>query len=233
MFAVNFAEYCIQHKKVLFVDLDGQGNSSSYFLNTKTEKNQGTSLLFSGNSPEIINVKDNLYILQADKQLNDIEGLPLDRVLVFKKTFQEIAKDFELVVIDTPPSQGRRLIAALASSNAVVTPLGLDRASFEGLTDLLNEIKFIKQKMNPGLQHIGILVNRYKSVNKTQQKNLKQLKNLLGDRVLSTVLNDRSSVGAAFDVGLPIWKKVNGASARKASNEFIAACDLVFRRLML
>ena len=140
------------------------------------------------------------------------------------------ARGFDVVIVDTPPSQGRRLLGALIAANAVVTPLGLDKASFEGIEDLLNDIKVVRAKMNPSMRHIGILVNRFKPANKEQRANLRVLQEDLGDRVLSTVLQDRSPVGAAFDNRRPIWKRSKGESAQRAAHEFRAAGELVYTR---
>lgn len=236
MFAVHFAEYCATHKnvKVLFVDIDGQGNSSSYFINRRAALGEGAFLLFGQEQPpEIVEVKQNLFLIPSDKKLNDVESLPMESIINFKTQIKEISTGFDIVIIDTPPSQGRRLVAALASSHAIVTPLGLDRSSFEGLTDLLNDINAIRTKLNHELKHIGILVNRYKPANKTQKSNLAKLKEMLGDRVLSTVLEDRSPVGVAYDSGHPVWIKSSGESARKAGKEFMDACKLVYERVLL
>lgn len=233
MFAVHLAEYCTERAKVLFVDVDGQGNSTRFFIDNRAAHGQGASRLFAdGESPEIVKVRDNLSIIPADKGLNDVEALPLKIVMLPRRHLAACAKGFDVVIVDTPPSQGRRLLGALIAANAVVTPLGLDKASFEGIEDLLNDIKVVRAKMNPSMRHLGILVNRFKPANKEQRANLRALREELGDRVLSTVLEDRSPVGTAFDNRRPIWKRSNGESAQRAAHEFRAACELVYTRAM-
>jgi chromosome partitioning protein len=231
MFAVHLAEYCAERAKVLFVDVDGQGNSTRFFLDDRAKPGKGASRLFSdGEAPEIIKVRENLAIIPADKTLNDVEAAPLEVIMLPRRHLAACAAGYDVVIIDTPPSQGRRLLGALIAANAVVTPLGLDKASFEGIEDLLNDIKVVRAKMNPSMRHIGILINRFKPANKEQRANLRALQADLGDRVLSTVLQDRSPVGTAFDNRKPIWKRSKGESAQRAAHEFRAACELVYTR---
>lgn len=232
MFAVNLAEYGLEQKgRVLVVDVDGQGNSTRYFIGERAERGKGASMLFQdGETPVPVPVRPNLWIIPADKALNDVEALPLDVVLHPKRHLASLVDQFDLVVIDTPPAQGRRLIGALIAATSVVTPLAMDRASFEGLEDLLGDLKSVRSRWNPRLKHLGILVNRFKRPNKLQRENLASLRQQLGDRVLPGELEDRSPVGAAFDARHPIWKKTTGESARRAAAEFRAACEIVLQR---
>jgi len=232
MFAVNLAEYALEKRgRVLVVDVDGQGNTTRYFIGERAERGKGASMLYAdGETPTPIQVRENLWIVPADKALNDVEAEPLDVVHLPRRHIAKLAQDFDLIVIDTPPSQGRRLVGALVAATSVVTPLALDRASFEGLEDLLNDIKAVRGKWNPHLRHLGILVNRFRRPNKLQRENLALLRQQLGDRVLPGELEDRSPVGAAFDARHPIWKKTTGESARKAAHEFRAACETVLQR---
>jgi len=229
MFAVHLAEYCAERANVLVVDVDGQGNTTRYFQDQRAAANKGASLLFGdGAAPEIMKVSSRLSIIPADRTLNEVEAMPLDVIMHPRRHMASLIAGFDVVIFDTPPSQGRRLLGALVAADAVVTPLGLDKASFEGLEDLLNDIKVVRSKLNPAMQHLGILVNRFKPANKEQCRNLETLQKNFGDRVLSTVLQDRSPVGAAFDSRRPVWKRPNGESARRAGHEFRDACELVY-----
>jgi len=234
MFAVHLAEYCAEHASVLVIDVDGQGNTTRFFLDQRAAANQGASRLFraDGPAPEIVQVNDKISIIPADRTLNDVEALPLDVIRQPKIHLASIVHRFDVVIIDTLPSQGRRLLGALVAADAVVTPLGLDKASFEGLEDLLSGIKSVRAKLNPAMRHFGILVNRFKPANKAQCRNLESLQQRLGDRVLPTVLQDRSPVGAAFDNRCPIWKSKKGESAQRAAQEFRNACGLVYAKAM-
>ena len=232
MFAVHLAEYAVEKgRRVLVVDVDGQGNTSRYFTGHLAEHGKGTSQLYAGGeTPKPLAVREALWILPADKALNDVEALPLEVVMHPRRHLAALAKDYDVIVIDTPPSQGRRLLGALVAASAVVTPLALDRASFEGLEDLLSDLKHVRTKLNPQLRHLGILVNRFRRPNKRQRESLVELREQLGDRVLPGEIEDRSPVGAAFDARHPIWKKTTGESARIAAHEFRAACATVLER---
>jgi chromosome partitioning protein len=230
--AVNLAEYAVEKRgRVLVVDVDGQGNTTRYLMGKRAEYGKGSSMLYAdGDTPSPLQVRDNLWIIPADKALIDVEALPLDVVHFPKQHLAKLARDFDLIVIDTPPVQGRRLVGALVAATSVVTPLGVDAGSFEGLEDLLGDIKAVRSRWNPQLRHLGILVNRFRSQNKKQRENLAQLRQQLGDRVLPNELEDRSPVGAAFDARHPIWKKTTGESARLAAQQMRAACETILQR---
>lgn len=230
--AVNLAEYALEKNgRVLVVDVDSQGNTTRYLLGKRAEYGKGSSMLYAdGETPEVVQVRDGLWIIPADKALIDVEAQPLDVVLLPKRHLTKLAKDFDLIVIDTPPVQGRRLVGALVAASSVITPLGVDAGSFEGLEDLLGDIKAVRSRWNPQLRHLGVLVNRFRSQNKKQRENLAQLREQLGDRVLPNELEDRSPVGAAFDARHPIWKKAAGESARIAGQQMRAACETILQR---
>jgi chromosome partitioning protein len=229
---VNLAEYALEKRgRVLVVDVDSQGNTTRYLMGKRAEYGKGSSMLYGeGETPVPVQVRENLWIIPADKALIDVEALPLDVVHLPKRHLAKLAKDFDLIVIDTPPVQGRRLVGALVAASSVVTPLGVDAGSFEGLEDLLGDIKAVRSRWNPHLRHLGILVNRFKSPNKKQRENLALLRQQLGDRVFPDVLEDRSPVGAAFDNRHPIWKKTTGESARLAAQQMRAACETILQR---
>lgn len=229
---VNLAEYALEKKwRVLVVDVDSQGNTTRYLTGKRAEYGKGSSMLYAdGATPAPVQVRDNLWVIPADKALIDVEGLPMDVVHLPKRHLAKLAGDFDLIVIDTPPSQGRRLVGVLVAAQSVVTPLGVDAGSFEGLEDLLGDIKAVRSRWNPRLKHLGILVNRFRSQNKKQRENLAQLRQQLGDRVFPGELEDRSPMGAAFDARHPIWKKTTGESARLAAAQMRAACETILQR---
>lgn len=229
---VNLAEYALEKRgRVLVVDVDSQGNTSRYLMGKRAEYGKGSSMLYAdGDTPTPIALRKNLWIIPADKALIDVEALSLDVVHLPKRHLAKLVQDFDLIIIDTPPSQGRRLVGALVAGSSVVTPLGVDAGSFEGLEDLLGDIKAVRSRWNPQLKHLGILVNKFKSTNKKQRENLAQLRQQLGERVFPNELEDRSPVGAAFDARHPIWKKTTGESARLAAQQMRAACETILQR---
>lgn len=230
--AVALAEYSIEKGgRVLVIDVDPQGNTSRYLIGKRAERGSGSSALYADGPPVTpVAVRERLWIIPADKDLVEVEARPLAVVEHPRRHLARLVNDFDLIVIDTPPSQGRRLIGALAAVDAVVTPLGLDRASFEGLEDLLGDLRSVRSTLNPGLRHLGILVNRFKPSNKAQRANLQQLRAQLGDRVLPGELEDRSPVGTAFDNRHPVWKGATGESARVAARQIRAACETMLQR---
>lgn len=231
MFSDHLAEFCAESMRVLFVDLDGQANSTRFFGADRATNGKGASALFTnGPGPDVVELRPNLSLIASDRALDDLEASAIDIALMPRKHLTRLGAGYGIIIMDTPPTRGRRLLGALTAASAVVTPLSLDKSSFDGLADLLADIKAVRTRANTGLKHIGILVNLYDPRSKDQRANLTELQSHVGDRVLSTVLHRRASVAAAFNNCHPVWKKMNGESARKAGSEFRAACDLVYRR---
>jgi chromosome partitioning protein len=235
VFAVNLAEYAWEKgARVLVVDVDGQGNSTRYFIEERAPYRQGASLLYEdGPSPVPVSVRERLALIAADKALNDVDALADadERIVLRPRThLARLAADYDVVVIDTPPTQSRRLLGALVAADAVVTPIAVDRASFEGLVDVLGDLRAVRAKWHPELRHIGILVNRFRQMNRHQRENLAELRAQFGTSVLAGELDDRSPVGASFDARRPVWKGLNGESAIEAAKQFRAACQLVLER---
>ena len=233
--AVNLAAYA--HEKggrVLVVDLDGQGNTTRFFQEDRAPDGQGTSLLFQdGPSPALVKVRERLWLLPADKALGDVDAQFESDDAIVRRPRAHLARwaaDFDLVVIDTVPARSRRQIGALVAADAVVTPIGLDKGSFDGLFDLMEDIEGVRRNLHSGLNHAAILVNKFRRANAHQQRNLKDLRGAFGERVLPTELDDRSPVGAAFDSGSTVWHRPTGDSARKAALEFRAALQAILER---
>lgn len=233
--AVNLAEYAHgQGGRVLVVDLDPQGNTTRFFQDERARDGQGTSLLFhDGPSPALVKVRDRLWLLPADKALGDVEAQFDSDDAVVRRPRAHLARwanDFDLVVIDTVPARSRRQIGALVAADVVVTPIGLDKGSFDGLFDLMEDIDGVRKNLHSGLNHAAILVNKFRRVNAHQRRNLEDLRSAFGDRVLPTELDDRSPVGAAFDAGVTVWHRPSGDSAKKAALEFRTALDAILQR---
>lgn len=231
----SLAEYAWeQGLRVLVVDVDGQGNTTRYFLPDRAAEGEGASGLYvDGPTPRPVQVRERLSVLAADVALDDVDALPADDEEVVRRPRQHLAtlaSEFDVIFVDTPPTRSRRLTGALVAGDAVVTPIGVDRASAEGLEDLLSDLRAIRKGFNAGLRHLGILVNRYRSVNATQRRNLAELRASFGHHVIEGELEDRSPVGAAFDDRRPVWRRADGESARIAGRQFRATCGAVLRR---
>ncbi|MEW7977356.1 MAG: ParA family protein [Candidatus Sedimenticola endophacoides] len=217
--------------RVLLVDFDGQANSTHTFIEDIEPNGAHASHLFSKKKcPKPHAINDQLSIVPADIGINDVEGLALSAIEHPAAHLREWEKDYDLCIIDTPPNLGRRLLAALIASDAVVSPMALNGYSIDGLTELQRSIITVKKKFNPRLKNLGVLPNLVNQRSKTQTTRLEELRRLLGDKVLPYVLPSRVAVSDAIDNGHPVWKKARGQSAGKAAKEMRHVVNAVIER---
>lgn len=218
-------------KRTLVVDFDGQGNTTATFTSEPT----GTpaSLLFGETAPtlEPQRVGEGLWVIPADVALGDVEGLPLASIARPKKYLQVLQDDFDVVVIDTPPNLGRRLLAALIAADFVLSPVALNGYGIQGIQSLQQTILTVKKRWNPRLQNLGILPNMVVARSQNQQRLLAQLRDALGARVLPFELINRVAVSDAIDSGHPVWKFASGESSVKAGREMKAVVGEILRRM--
>jgi chromosome partitioning protein len=148
--------------KVLIIDTDPQGNISK----SLTDKEfSGLYEALSGSNFEIREVKENLFLLYGDKKLSVLEKNLLGEVdahIRLKELLKQILfKDFDFVIIDTPPSLGVLTLNALAAADYLITPMNPAVYTMHGTNDLITTISKVKANLNSELQFLGIVINAY------------------------------------------------------------------------
>lgn len=134
--------------------------------------------------------------------------------------------DYDLCVIDTAPTLGNPLYAALIAADAVVCPCTMDQDAIEGLADLFNDIASVRDLgWNAELQTLGLLPNRVNKRRAFDNAALTQLRNDLGDLVMDAVLYDRAATQYAKE--RPVWQVQSGESQILAAREMKKVCDLI------
>ncbi len=223
-----------QARPVLLVDLDGQANSSRTFADTFT--GLLASKLFTAEpgtltaAPQAIS--KHLTLIPADVQINDVEGLDLGTIERPAAHLRALPLTPEtLVIVDTPPTLGRRLIAALIAADAVVSPLALNGYSIQGITDLQKTIQMVRARFNPRLKNLGLLANMVNSRSTTHGQMLAELREALGDKLLPFTLGHRVAISDAIDSGRPVWHRIRGESALRAAHEMRAVCAAILEKL--
>jgi len=173
--AVNLsAALALEGKRVLLIDADPQSNATTSlgFHRDSYEYNLYHVMLGTKDLQDIVlDVKDieNLYVAPSNIGLVGIEKEfyknTKDRELVLKRKIDPIKKDYDFIIIDSPPALGPLTINTLSSATSVLIPIQCEFFALEGLAQLLNTIKLIRQTINRQLEIKGFLPTMYSSQN--------------------------------------------------------------------
>lgn len=157
---------CSLHRRgfrVLFVDLDSQGNLSF----SLRANGQGPSAMevLAGD----VQVQDAILQTEAGDLLPAGLGLALAEQQLsgvgsefrLKETLELVENDYDYIVIDTPPALGTLTVNALAACSRAIIPVQADIYSFQGVSQLYKTLSAVKRYCNPSLQVAGILLTRY------------------------------------------------------------------------
>jgi chromosome partitioning protein len=223
-----------QGRTVVVVDLDGQANTSRTFA--ETFGGLAASSLFTVEPGSLVEapqvISERLALIAADIGINDVEGLDLDSIQrpALHLAALNLPPD-TLVIIDTPPTLGRRLLAALIAADAVISPLALNGYSIQGITDLQRTIQMVRARFNPKLHNLGLLANMVNSRSKTHTRMRAELKAALGDKLLPFALGNRVAISDAIDRNRPVWQGTKGQSSLKAAHEMRTVCGAILEKI--
>jgi chromosome partitioning protein len=172
--AVNLsAALAIEGKKVLLIDADPQANATTSlgFHRDTYEYNIYHVMLGTKGLDEIIldSEIENLKVAPSNIGLVGIEKEfyknNKDRELVLKRTIDKIKNNYDYIIIDSPPALGPITINTLSAANSVLIPIQCEFFALEGLAQLLNTIKLVRQTINRQLEIKGFLPTMYSAQN--------------------------------------------------------------------
>ncbi len=204
-------------KRVLLVDLDPQGNTTTGIGINKADINKSVyDLLIDTASLKETIVKTkfkNLYVLPATINLAgaDIELMEKSRTEPgFVKGGQlkkhlDMAKDmFDFIIIDCPPSLGILTTNALTASDSVIIPVQCEFFALEGIMQLLSTIRLAQKSLNPSLDIEGVLLTMYDNRTNLGQEVVEEIKSYFKERVYDTIIPRLVRLSEAPSHGKPI-----------------------------
>lgn len=215
-------------KKVLVIDMDGQGNTTSRLAPRETYDDGSfepilsgtkTSELFEDELDAIEVLKcpagmDLIHTPKNDADLFEREAIPLYLAQNPGKNLAKLMLQYDYVLIDCPPSLGRTLIAALLMATHVVCPIKLSGFAVDGVEGLLRTIIGIKEGYNSKLEIAGIIINDMdRSVSHLNA--LRVLELSVPELMFENKIMHRSPLDAATTEGVPIWTLRYGHVATK------------------
>lgn len=204
---------CIAHlgKKVLLVDIDAQGNTTSGLGIDKAslEKSVYDVLINGANIKDVIidTCQKNLSLCPSSIELAgaEIELVSMmSRETILNEALSEVKDDYDYILIDCPPSLGLVTLNALTASNSVLVPIQCEFYALEGLSQLMNTISLVRKRLNRGLEVDGLVLTMFDSRTNLSIQIVEEIKNHFGDNVYSTLIPRNVRLSEAPSFGLPI-----------------------------
>ncbi len=219
-------------KKVLLIDSDPQGNTSSGLgIDGNSASLSVYDCLINGNTAEEVMVETeykNLWLCPGNINL---AGAELELVEAEKREYQlkealESVRDrFDFIIIDCPPSLGLLTLNAFAAADSVLIPIQCEYYALEGLSQLTRTVKMVKQGLNKDLKIEGILLTMYDSRTNLSVQVVEEVKKYFGATVYQTMIPRNIRLSEAPSYGKPIIafdRRSKGAqSYQKLANEVI------------
>lgn len=225
--AINLATYVARlGKKTLLIDFDPQGNATSGFGVEKNqlENNCYDMLMQNCLAGQVIypTAIDNLSIIPSNIDLAaaevDLVSIP-SRESALKRAIASIRNQFDYVFIDCPPSLGLITLNALVASDAVIIPIQSEFFALEGLSQLMNTIRIVKQRLNPDIYINGVILTMYDSRTTMSKQVTEEIYKYFGDKIYTVPVPRNVKLVESPSFGVPIVLHAphsNGALAYQA-----------------
>ena len=198
-------------KKVLVVDFDPQGNSTSGYGIEKDELEHDIYDVILHDQPieETIHetCEKNVFIVPATIQLATAEielVSAMARESILKDAIQKVRDDFDYVLIDCPPSLGLLTINALVAADSLIIPIQCEYYALEGVAKLLETMQMVKRRMNPELDIFGVVMTMYDSRTTLSKQVVEEVEGYFGKKMFKTIIPRNVKLSEAPSHGLPV-----------------------------
>lgn len=182
-------------KKVLLVDIDPQGNTTSGVgINKADVENCIYDVIINDIHPKDAITEtavEGLHIIPATIQLAgaEIELVPtISRELRLKKSLHLVKDMYDYILIDCPPSLGILTINSLTAADSVIIPIQCEYYALEGLSQLLNSVRLVQKHLNTSLQIEGVLLTMFDARTNLGIQVIEEVKKYFQDKVYRTVI---------------------------------------------
>lgn len=209
---VNLAAFLGSHgKKVLCVDLDPQGNATTGFGIKKRSVNVTSYNVIIGKNriseAIIVTEFENVSVIPATETLAgaELELLNMEnRVNRLKMQLLAVKDDYDHILIDCPPALGSLTINALVASDSIIVPMLAEFYALEGLSQLVNSIKIVKNNYNPSLDIKGILFTMFDGRLNVANDVVAEVEKYFPNKVFKTKIPRNVRISEAPSHGKPV-----------------------------
>jgi chromosome partitioning protein len=225
----NFAHFVNElGYRVLVVDLDGQGNLTELFFEAdvldRFVHTPAVALFEVGTAEKVLPLThpsgiDLLPTRPNSHEMNDVDTMNIEVAGAFYENLTEIAKNYDFVLCDTPPTPGVRTTAACGSADYIFAPVLVDTFAKSALAGVISSIDNIGRIIEADLSLTGILINQLQDSTKETKQEYLELSAKIGDVLIPTPIRFSKPFARAQKQGVPVWHLGKSGSERHTSLE--------------
>lgn len=200
-----------KEKKVLIIDMDPQGNTTSGFGVNKNslEHTLYELLLGQASLSQTIRKKvvKNVDLIGSNVNLSaaEIELIGMEeKEYILKKCISRIVKKYDYIILDCPPSLNMLTINALTAATSVLVPIQCEYYALEGLSQLVHTIDLVKERLNPQLEMEGVVFTMYDARTNLSLQVVENVKENLEQTIYKTIIPRNVRLAEAPSYGQPI-----------------------------
>lgn len=213
------------NKKVLVIDFDPQANTTTGLGFDKNELEKSIYKMFydEGNNYKdyILKSEEGPYLIASENSLSglEVELVSLDeeeRLKMLSQIIEELEKDFDIILIDCPPSLGLLSLNALVASDSIIIPIQTEYYALEGVSELLKTYQTIKESIKEDLEIEGVLLCMFDKDTDLSYEVVEEVKSFFKEKVFSTMIPRNIKLAEAPSFGKSVIsydEKSKGARA--------------------
>ena len=198
-------------KKVLVIDIDPQGNTSSGLgVDKNNAENTVYELLLGECELDdciMKDVYDGLSVVPANVNLAGAEieliGIP-EQHYILKKHIEAVREEYDFIIIDCPPSLNTLTVNAKSAADSVLVPIQCEYYALEGLSQLIHTIELVKARMNEGLYIEGVVFTMYDARTNLSLQVVENVKDTLKQNIYKTIIPRNVRLAESPSHGVPI-----------------------------
>ena len=198
-------------KKVLVIDMDPQGNTTSGYGIEKNELENTIYELIMGDCtvedcilkeilPNVSVLPSNVNLAAAEIELIGVN----DKDFILKNEIDWVKDKFDFIMIDCPPSLNLLTINAMTTADSVLVPIQCEYYALEGLSQLIHTVNLVKERLNPDLDMEGVVFTMYDSRTNLSMQVVENVKSHLKQKVYRTLIPRNIRLAEAPSYGMPI-----------------------------
>ncbi len=210
--AINLAAYLAgKGEKLLVVDMDPQGNATSGLGVSPGPEGCMYDVLLEGKPLQDVALRTGIEDLEVAPATINLVGAEVELVSTLAREFklrralQKLPQGaYDRVLLDCPPSLDLLTLNALTAADEVLIPMQCEYYALEGLTQLMQSIRMVREELNPGLEVGGVLLTMFDPRTNLAHQVADEVRSFFGDRVFHTIVPRNVRLSEAPSFGMPI-----------------------------